>query len=113
MKKHFVMVLSLIIIFLLSGCSLNKHSAQIDETITTKLITYYKMSDGTWQTDLHSYKNRIEISGRMNNAAKDSTFVYLSNRDSITFDQAWKAAGFSSNSKDYFSVEDAVLVDMR
>lgn len=47
----------------------------------------------------------------MHNAAVDSTFVYLSNIENITFEQAWLAAGLSSNSKDYFAVEDAVLVD--
>ena len=55
----------------------------------------------------------MEISGRMNNAAKDSTFVYLSNIESITFDRAWKAAGLSSNMEDYFSMEEAVLVELR
>lgn len=69
------------------------------------------MSDGTWECDGHTYKYRLEISGRMPNAAVDSTFVYLSNVDTITFEQAWKAAGLSSNSEDYFAVEDAVLVE--
>jgi len=47
----------------------------------------------------------------MPNAAVDSTFVYLSNLESISFEQAWKAAGLSSNTADYFAVEDAILVD--
>ena len=46
----------------------------------------------------------------MNNAVKDSTFIFLSNIEDITFDQAWKAAGFSSNMDDYFDVEDAKFV---
>lgn len=49
----------------------------------------------------------------MHNASMDSTFVYLSNLEEISFEQAWKAAGFSSSMDDYFSIEDAVLVDMR
>ena len=49
----------------------------------------------------------------MGGASKDSTFVYLSNIEEISFDQAWKAAGFSSNMADYFDPEDAVLVEMR
>lgn len=69
------------------------------------------MSDGTWECDGHSYKYRLEISGRMNNAATDSTFIYLSNIKDITFEQAWKAAGLSSNTNDYFDAKDAVLVD--
>lgn len=34
----------------------------------------------------------------------------LSNRDDITFDDAWKAFGFSSNSEDYFNAADAIIV---
>ena len=81
------------------------------ETINGNLKTYYKNTDGTWQAGGRHYKHRLVITGRMNNAAVDSTFVYLSNIDKITFDQAWKAAGLSSNTADYFAVEDAVLVD--
>ena len=62
--------------------------------------------------DDHLYKYRLEIHGRMPNAAVDSSFVYLSNFEGITFDQAYKAAGISSNSDDYFSPEKAVLVEM-
>lgn len=77
------------------------------------VVRYYEMSDGTWQTDDHTYKYRLEISGRMNNAAKDSTFVYLSNLYNITFEQAYMAAGLSSNMDDYFDPEEAVLVAMK
>jgi hypothetical protein len=48
----------------------------------------------------------------MPNAAVDSSFVYLSNIEEIPFDQAYKSAGISSNSDDYFSPEEAVLVEM-
>ena len=82
-------------------------------TIEGNLKTYYEMSDGTWQYNGRTYKYRLELSDRMPNAAVDSTFVYLSNLENITFEQAWKAAGFSSLSTDYFAVEDAVLVEMK
>ncbi len=77
------------------------------------IVRYYEMSDGTWQTDDHTYKYRLEINGRMNEASRDSTFVYLSNLYSITFQQAYMAAGLSSNTDDYFAPEDAVLVAMK
>lgn len=39
-------------------------------------------------------------------------YLYIiSNFPDISFEQAWKAAGLSSNMDDYFSVKDAVLVD--
>ncbi len=74
--------------------------------------TYYEMNDGTWMCDDVIYKYRLEIKGRMPNAAVDSTFVYLSNIEEISFEQAYKAAGVSSSTADYFSPEEAVLVEM-
>ena len=82
-----------------------------DELIT--MVQYYEMSDGTWKTDDYSYQYRLEITGRMPNAAKDSTFVFLSNIEDITFEQAWKASGFSSNMDDYFKEKDAKFVAMK
>ena len=82
-----------------------------DKLVT--MVRYYELSDGTWKTDDHIYQYRLEITGRLGGAAKDSTFVYLSNLPEITFDQAWKAAGLSSNMNDYFDPADAVLVEMK
>ena len=62
--------------------------------------------------DDYLYKYRLEITGRMPNAAVDSSFVYLSNIEEIAFDQEYRAAGVSSDSDDYFSPEEAVLVEM-
>ena len=75
--------------------------------------TYCEMSGGTWQADGITYKYRLEISGRLPNAAKDSTYVYLSNLENITFEQAWKASGLSSSANDYFDASDAVLVEIK
>lgn len=82
-----------------------------DKLVT--MVRYYEMSDGTWKTDDYTYQYRLEITGRMNSAAKDSTFVFLSNIEDITFEQAWKASGFSSNMDDYFEEEDAKFVAMK
>jgi hypothetical protein len=84
-----------------------------DEDKLVTITKYYEMSDGTWQANGYSYKYRLEITGRMGNAVKDSTFVYLSNIPEISFEQAWKAAGLSSNLDDYFDPEEAVLVEMK
>ena len=82
----------------------------LDEGKIFTTVKHYQLSDGSWKTDEYNYKYRLEITGRMHNAAKDSTFVILSNRNDITFDMAWKAFGYSSNSEDYFKPEDAVFV---
>ena len=105
----------LVLLFILSaltflGCA--KKTA-VKNTVEGNMKTYYEMTDGTWMCDEHLYKYRLEINGRMPNAAVDSSFVYLSNLEEITFDQAYKAAGISSYSDDYFSLEDAILVEMK
>ena len=106
-----ILVIVGLLILPLSGCSPQAETPEVVETVTTELATYHEMSDGTWQCEDQTYQYRLEISGRMSNAAVDSTFVYLSNLEEITFDQAWRAAGLSSNTADYFSAEEAVLVD--
>ncbi|MCR4723247.1 MAG: hypothetical protein K5629_05665 [Eubacteriales bacterium] len=90
-------------------------SGTSDSTVAAvdgNMKTYYEMAEGTWMCDDVIYKYRLEIKGRMPNAAADSTFVYLSNIEEIPFDKAYKAAGVSSSSEDYFSQEEAVLVEM-
>ncbi len=77
------------------------------------MVRYYEMSDGTWKTDDYAYQYRLEVTGRMDHAAQDSTFVLLSNTPDITFEQAWKASGLSSNMADYFEEEEAKLVAMQ
>lgn len=82
-----------------------------DELIT--MVRYYEMSDGTWKTDDYTYQYRLEITGRNKAAVKGSTFVFLSNIEDITFEQAWKASGFSSNMDDYFKEADAKFAAMK
>ena len=74
--------------------------------------THYEMSDGTWKVKEHpyTYKYRLELTGRLHNAVKDSTYIILSNRNDITFEQAWKASGLSSNTEDYFDAKDTIIV---
>ena len=86
--------------------------AAVKNTIAGNMKTYRELTDGTWMCDGSVYKYRLEIKGRMPNAAMDSTFVYLSNIENISFEQAYLAGGLSSNLDDYFSPADAVLVEM-
>ena len=83
---------------------------QMEEPEEIIMKTYYEMSDGTWKTDDYSYRYKLMLTGRLHNAAKDTTYTILSNTKDITFDQAWKASGLSSHSEDYFDEEDAVFV---
>ena len=108
MKK--IISLLLLAALLLAGCSQAKEP-EVVNTISTDRMTYYELSDGTWQADGRIYKYRLEIPGQLPNSIEESTFVYLSNIEKITFDKAWKAAGFSNSTSDYFPAEDAILVD--
>ena len=82
--------------------------------------TYYKMSDGTWSVDIVdnetgevetlTYQYRIVLHDRMPNAEVDSNYIILSNRNDITFYEAYMASGLSSNLEDYFTKDEAVFV---
>ena len=109
MKRIVLALLCILLAVTVSGCA---KKAAVKNTIDGSMKTYYEMTDGTWMCDGRVYQYRLEINGRMPNAAVDSSFVYLSNIEEITFDQAYKAAGISSNSDDSFSPDMAVLVEM-
>lgn len=124
MKKIISITLITLMLLGLFGCSQKEPSVvktyevtdselafENDELVT--MVKYYEMSDGTWKTDDYTYQYRLEVTGRMNNADKDSTFVFLSNTKDITFEQAWKASGLSSLMDDYFKEEDAKFVAMK
>ena len=109
MKRIVSLLLCILLAVTVSGCA---KKAEVKNTVEGNMKTYYEMTDGTWTCDDHVYKYRLEIHGRMPNAAEDSSFVFLSNIAEITFEQAYKAAGISSDSEDYFSPETAVLAEM-
>lgn len=124
MKKMIRAALLILMMLGLPGCSQKEASVvksyevtdsetafEKDELVT--VVKYYEMSDGTWKTDDYTYRYRLEITGRMGGAAKDTTFVFLSNIEEITFEQAWKASGLSSDMNDYFEPGDAKLVALR
>lgn len=103
--------LSVVKTYEVTDSELDTECFENNELVT--MVKYYEMSDGTWRTDTQTYKYRLEITGRMGGAVKDSTFVFLSNLEDITFEQAWKASGFSSNMNDYFEEEDAKFVALK
>lgn len=109
MKRVLLILLCVLLTISFCGCA---RKTAIKSTIDGNMKTYHEMMDGTWMCDNHLYKYRLEISGRMPNASVDSSFIYLSNIEQITFEQAYKASGVSSNTDDYYSSEEAVLVEM-
>lgn len=91
----------------------NQVEEKIDNEDLVVLKEHYEDLNGEWVCGEYSYEYRLEISGRMNNAAKNITYIVLSNTDNITFEQTWRAAGFSSNLADYFDPEETVIVGYR
>lgn len=85
----------------------------IRATYAGNINTYCEMKDGTWSCNDRSYEYRLERRGRLPTAECDFVFVYLSNLPDISFEQAAKASGLSSDTADYFAAEDAVLVELR
>ena len=110
MKKAAILSLCVLLLLSLLGCG---KKDGVKNTVKGNMNTYCEMDDGTWTCNGHTYKYRLEISGRMPNAAKDSSFVYLSNIEEISFERAYLAAGISSQTDDYFTPEEAVLVELR
>lgn len=121
MKKRIIKTLGMIVVLAIIGVivisayrtseSFRKKQASIQSNQEQPLKDYIQNEDGTWTCNDNTYQYKLEITGRMSNATTDSTFVYLSNFENIPFEQAWKAAGFSSDTNDYFDEKDAVLVE--
>ena len=109
-SRRWIIVLALACVLLFSFSAIT--FANTLERNIVDVREYSQNADGIWECEGNTYKYRMEITGRMPNANCDSTFIYLSNNEKITLEQAWKAAGFSSNLNDYFDVKDAVLVGM-
>lgn len=79
-----------------------------EEFVITRL--HDKTKDGMWTCDGYTYKFRLQITGKMNPEATNTTYIVLSNTKEISLVQTWKASGFSSNTEDYFEPSDAVIV---
>ena len=89
-----------------------EHNTKLEngEYFITK--THYKSND-VWMCNNYAYKYRLEVSGRMPNAAKSTTYIVLSNTEDLTHQQVWLASGLSSNSNDYFTPDFAVIVGFK
>lgn len=128
MRRWIPHTLLLLLILAISGCAKNDEvvivntfektpsediERRIENTEGVILETYYEMSDGTWKTDDYAYQYKLMVTGRLHNAVRDTTYTILSNIEDITFEQAWKASGLSSNLNDYFKAEEANFVAIK
>ena len=77
------------------------------EYVITK--TYHRMDDGLWVWISNAYLYRLEVEGKGPGTEKNTTFLVLTNKKDITFDQVWKAE-FSSNTEDFFDPKETLVV---
>lgn len=75
--------------------------------------THHETLDGKWTVDNSEYEYRLEITGRLGEDAKNTTFIVLSNKKQIRFSDTWPAFGFGSDTSDYFDPDEAVIVGYR
>ena len=130
--KKIVGIISIFVVLSVSltGCKENGKHDSVVETFEKTAVTdpyeewimhtYYKLSDGTWSVDIEGnetgtvetlfYQYRIVLHDTMPNAEVSSNYIILSNRNDITFREAFMASGLSSNMDDYFTKDEAVFV---
>ena len=121
MKRRVIAVVVLAALFclLLCACGTKADGETDGESFTIEandsgvLKTYsYSAQLRCYSCDGMKYTYLLTLSGRMPNAAKDSTFVVLSNTQDITFEQTYRQF-ISSDTEDFFAPKDAVVVEMR
>lgn len=76
------------------------------------VMTYYEMNDGTWKCNGILYKFRLELSGKMPNAADESHYVVLTDNADLTFEDVSRSQ-YSSSIEDSKLMEGSVIVEMR
>ena len=72
---------------------------------------YYETQTGLWVTQNRIYEYCLKLSGRMSNAAKETTFTVLSNYQYIDFNETVLASGLGSSSENYWDSDFATIVD--
>ena len=128
MKRFAVLCVFVFLLGMLSACSDEKpRNTEIRYAVTPEgqisqrmeneeFVIYsehYQNAEGDWVCGEYTYDFRLEITGRMPNAAKNSTYIVLSNTQDITFDETWPASGLSSNLSDYIDPSQSVIVGFR
>ncbi len=109
-KKLMIMVLCLIF---LVGCKKSDIAKTYNESEQDGILsTYYEMNDGTWKCDNKIYKHRLELTGRMSNALRDTYFAVLTDNDKLTFEIVAKSI-YSSSTDDIQMMKDSAIVELK
>lgn len=87
------------------------HVLQDSNESTGKLYDYEQNEDGTWSANGATYNNKVILTGTMPNAAKESTYVVLTNDTGITFEDVTTSI-FTSDSNKQLDKKVACVVEM-
>ena len=116
MKKSISVILILILLAGMTACAhkeptvVRTYAADGEQGDSSVFVTYEELSDGTFRADGRIYAKRLTVTGRLSGASADISYTILTNLEDISFEEAWKAGGLSSDTRDYFAPEDAVFV---
>ena len=109
-KKLIIMILCLMF---LVGCKKSDIAKTYNESEQNGILsTYYELNDGTWKCDNKIYKYRLELTGRMSNAIRDTYFAVLTDNDKFTFEVVAKSI-CSSSTEDLQMMKDSAIVEMK
>lgn len=109
MRKQWLMGLALSLV-LLASCSASNVVKTYESDQDSVMVTYQELKDGTWKCEGTVYQYRLELTGRQRLAVEDSTFVVLSQREDVTFEEVSQALTSSVVS---LEPVDYVLVEMK
>lgn len=73
---------------------------------------YTQSSDGYWSENNQKYKYKVELTGTLPNAKRESTYIVLTNNEHLTFEDVSKCF-YSSNSDDFLDPSETVIVEVQ
>lgn len=86
----------------------NLDNTQTEESYEDAMVPYIKNEDGTWTAEEKTYQYRKELQGRSPNAACESVYIVLTNREDLTFEEV----NYSMLSSQFVADLDFRIVDM-
>lgn len=116
--KGFAMTLAMATMLCFAGCAkeeievTSEQAEYIDKAREVKSLSYVENSDGTYTYYGQNYKYKLELSGTPKDADREYSFVLLSNKKSVTLDQAYKSI-YGKEPSDWFDDKETIIVEMK
>ena len=112
MKKGWTFFAAFLLVLSLAGCGLpdgvkQEHKVIVD---TEKTLTYYEMTDGTWQYDGETYQYCLHLPGYLPNTDLGIEYVVLTDDADLDFETVSKST-YSSRMEDIQRMNRSAVVD--